>query len=306
MRQPDTITQEIQQLDAVCMQAKEIYKQFPKDNILRLNVQQYELRKVSLVDELTVSLKYFRSHTLKYIFKNVTEKINLDILLENLNSFKNVIDKTLENVTEGRSNHLPIYFNTVFLGSYGIQLSTPFEEELFEHPYEEALNKTISIFTTLTLSKDNQLKEILNKEFGEDKKLLNVYSLFFKKIHQSNKLVEIEWISPHKSHVTRVEIEPKKAKQLYSTFNLTSRTEEVIEKRGVLKGLSLMRYKVEFAENMEDKHFITANFEKDKSEELIGLIDKYITAKFKVSVEYNIAKDEEERKYELIEINDFK
>lgn len=299
MRQPDLITKEIQHLDTICLNAKELSFQFPHDNILRLNVEQSEFRKAALMAELEESLQYFGRHSLKYIFKDIQEKINLGTLLENLSSFKSLIDKTFEKVTNGKSNHLPVYFNTVFSGSYGIQLSTPFEEKLLDHDFEKAINEILTIISDLTISDEKQLKEILTKDFGDDRKLLNKYSLFFKKIYQSDKKVQIVWTSPNTKEIKKVEIDPQKAKFLHSIFSQKEKSEETLELIGILKGLSLIRYKVEFVKDIEGKEFITAKFNEALSEEIIDLIDKFVIAKFKVTIEYNEMKDEEEKKYEL-------
>lgn len=302
MRQPEIITKEIQDLDAISLKGKELSDQFPQDNILRLNVSQAENRKKYLLIELDESLQYFGRHSLKYIFKDIQEKIKLETLLENLSSFKGLIDKTFEKVTSGKQNHLPIYFNTVFSGSYGIQLSTPFEEKLLDHDYEKAIDETLTIINDLTNSDEEQLKEILTKDFGKDRTLLNKYSLFFKKIHQTDKRVELEWNSPNTKKIKKVLIEPSKAKVLHNIFSQKQKSEETIELIGVLKGLSLIRYKVEFVKDVEGKEYITAKFNESLSEEVKDLIDRYVFAKFKVSIEYNEMKDEEEKKYELIEL----
>lgn len=302
MRLPEIINKEIQQLDTICLNAKELSLQFPHDNILRLNLEQSEFRKNTLMNELDESLKYFGRHSLKYIFKDIQDKINLNTLLENLSSFKGLIDKTFEKVTNGKSNHLPVYFNTVFSGSYGIQLSTPFEEKLLDHDFEKAINETLTIVSDLTTSDEQQLKEILAKDFGDDRKLLNKYSLFFKKIHQSDKKVEIVWTSPNTNQIKKVEVEPQKAKLLHSIFSQKEKTQETIQLIGILKGLSLIRYKVEFVKDIDGKDFISAKFDEGLSEEVIDLIDKFVIAKFKVTIEYNEMKDEEEKKYELIEL----
>ena len=302
MRQPEIITKEIQDLDAISLKGKELSDQFPQDNILRLNVSQAENRKKNLLIELDESLQYFGRHSLKYIFKDIQEKIKLETLLENLSSFKGLIDKTFEKVTSGKKNHLPIYFNTVFSGSYGIQLSTPFEEKLLDHDYEKAIDETITIINDLTNSDEEELKEILTKDFGKDRTLLNKYSLFFKKIHQTDKRVELEWNSPNTKKIKKVLIEPSKAKVLHNIFSQKQKSEETIELIGVLKGLSLIRYKVEFVKDVEGKEYITAKFNESLSEEVKDLIDRYVFAKFKVSIEYNEMKDEEEKKYELIEL----
>ena len=145
MRKPDLIIGEIQDLDKIIISNNDLILEFPKDRILQLNLQQTEFRKELLLTEFEESLQHYGRHSIKYIFNEIKEKIRLEVLLENLNSFKNLLDKTIENVTGGSANNLPVYFNTVFSSSYGIQLSTPFEAKLFDHDFEKAIQKTISI-----------------------------------------------------------------------------------------------------------------------------------------------------------------
>lgn len=303
MRLPELITREIQDLDKIRLSAIELSMQFPKDNILRLNVEQTESRKQLLINELDESLKFYGRHSIKYIFSDLKETIRLETLLEHLNSFKNLVDKTFEKVTFGKQKNLPVNFNTVFSGSYGIQLSTPFEEKLLDHDYEKALGQTIGILSDLVDSTDEELNNVIEKDFGQNQKLLNKYSLFFKKIHQNDKKIQIVWDSPITKEVKSLVVEPEKAKILYSRFSQKEKSEESIELLGILKGLSLIRYKVEFVKDAEGKDVITAKFDESLSEEVKDALDKYVIARFKVSIEFNKTKDEEEKKYELVSIH---
>lgn len=302
MRFPEIITREIQNLDKIILSSIELLNQFPKDDILRLNVEQSEFRKSELLIELETSLQYYGQHSLKYIFQDIQDKIKLETLIDGLNSFKGLIDKTFEKVTKGKHNHLPVYFNTVFSGSYGIQLSTPFEEKLLDHDFEKAIGETIGIVSNLILSSEDQIKETLQRDFGENRTLLNKYSLFFKKIHQSNEPIRIEWKSPITNTKKEIVVEPEKAKFLYSYFSQNDETKETIELIGILKGLSLLRFSVEFLKDVEGKEVITAKFDEKLSEEVKDSLDRYVIAQFSVAIKYNEVKDQEERKYELISI----
>jgi len=302
MRQPELIIKEIHDLEKIRLSAIYLFKQFPDDNILRLNVEQIESRKQLLINELEESLKFYGQHLIKYIFSDIKETIRLETLLEHLNSFKEIIDKTFEKVTFGKQNDLPIYFNTVFSGSYGILLSTPFEEKLLDHDYEKALGQTIEILNDLVNSKDEELDSVIEKDFGENRKLLNNYSFFFKKIYQNDKKIQIIWESPNSKEKKSLIIEPKRAKILHSRFSQKEKSEETIELSGILKGLSLIRYKIEFVKDAEGKDIITAKFDESLSEEVKEALDQYVVARFKVIIECNDTKDEVEKKYELISI----
>lgn len=302
MRLPELITREIQDLDKIRLSAIELSMQYPNDNLLRINIEQTETRKQLLINELDESLKFYGKHSIKYIFSDLKETIRLETLLEHLKSFKNLVDKTFEKVTFGKQNNLPINFNTVFSSSYGIQLSTPFEEKLLDHDYEKALGQTIGILSNLIDSSDEELNNVIEKDFGENRKLLNKYSLFFKKIYQYNKKIQIVWDSPITKEIKSLVIEPEKAKVLHSRFSQKEISEETIELLGILKGLSLIKFKVEFVKDVEGKDVITAKFDESLTEEVKDALDKFVIARFKVNIMFNETKDEEEKKYELVSI----
>ncbi|MEX2437985.1 MAG: hypothetical protein WD449_01895 [Candidatus Babeliales bacterium] len=299
LRDPDIITQEIQDLDSIILSANELSNQFPHDNLLRMNVSQSEHRKENLLRELEASLELYGRHSIKYIFKEVSNSIKVETFTDNLNAFKKIIDKTFEKITEGKSNNIPVYINAFFRGSYGIQLTTPFEEELFDQKYDKALNETFTVFLDLVSVDEIQINDVLEKNFGNDRSLLNKYSIFFKKVHQYNKEIHIEWKSPNTKKTLKTSITPEKANSLYNFFSKKESTEEEVELLGILKGLSLIRYKVEFISDPDGKAFITAKFDEKLTEEVIDSIDKYVYAKFSVTSKYNEAKDQLEKFYEL-------
>lgn len=305
MRYPDLISREIQELEKIILSSKDLILQFPKDELLKLSLEQTEYRKKELIEELELSFKTYGQHSLKFIFNDVRDKIKLETLIENLNSFKGLLDKTYDKVTRGQSNHLPVYFNTVFSGSYGIQLSTPFEEKLIEHDYEKTINETISIISDLITSDENEINETLERDFGNNRKLLNKYSLFFKKVHLTNKTISLLWKSPISLMDKKVTITPAKAQVLYNIFSRQEEREENAEFLGVLKGVSLIRFRIEFIklEDIEEKHVISAKFNESLSEEVKSLIDKQVIAQFRISIKFNELKDEEEKRYELVSIS---
>lgn len=302
MRLPEIIRREIQNLDKIILSTKDLLLQFPHDDILNLNIEQAEFRKNELFFELENSLEKYGQHSLKYVFNGIQDKIKLELLVDSLNSFKGLIDKTFEKVTSGKSNHLPVYFNTVFSGSYGIQLSTPFEEKLFDHDYEKAIDEMVSIISDLIESEEAIINETLQKKIGENRTLLNKYSLFFKKIHQSNESISIIWKSPISNKKKEISVQPEKAKALFNIISKKEEKEETLELIGILKGLSLLRYRVEFLKDVEDKEVIIAKFDESLSEEIKDLIDRSVIAQFNMTTIFNELGDEVEKKYELIAI----
>ena len=68
MRQPEIITREIQDLDRICLNTKELSQKFPNDNLLRLTIEQSEFRKENLIIELDKSLHFYGRHSLRKTF----------------------------------------------------------------------------------------------------------------------------------------------------------------------------------------------------------------------------------------------
>lgn len=304
MRHPEIITQDIQSLDKIIFNSNELLLQFPNDNILRLNVEQAESKKNILLLELEKSCEFHGQHSIKYIFQNIQQKIKLDTLIDGLKSFKGLIDMTYETVTNGKHNILPIYFNTVFNGSYGVQLTTPFEEKLFDHDYEKSLSQTMTLVNDLISANDDMILTTLQKDFEDNELLLQKYSKFFNKIHQSNEPIRIEWKSPISKKIRKVVIEPKKAKLLYKFFSQKNEKEDSYILVGIIMGISLLKYQVEFVKE-NDTNPIVAKFDKKLSEDVKKYIDVKVTAKFKVSIKINDINDKEIKKYDLVSISPY-
>lgn len=302
MRNPEIISQEIQDLEKIHQTSQELSLQFPDDEFLKMSVDQSEYRKEVLMIELEASLIHYGRHSIKYIFKDIQDKINLDFLLDNLHSFKSLLDKSYDKVTGGKHNHMPVYFNTVFSGSYGIQLSTNFEETLIDHDYEDSLSETLGFMSELTTSSEENIKEHLNHKITNDKALMSRYNNFFKKIQLTNRKVEIRWNSPFTGNKEPIIIEPKRARLLTKIFSENEVSVDTAEYIGILKGLSLISYKVEFVTDPDAKEYLTAKFDESLSEAIKSLIDRYVFAEFRVTTKYNEIKDTEEKKYQLLSL----
>jgi len=136
MRLPNVVLQELQNLDARLSSSRELQYRFPADHTLAATLDQYQQRKLSLLNEMEESLHHYDRHAIRFIFTNATETVLLETVTANLQRFKLVIDKAYARITQDRKTHLPIFFNAIFSGSYGMLLSTPFEEELFHREYD--------------------------------------------------------------------------------------------------------------------------------------------------------------------------
>lgn len=302
MRKPDIILQEIQDLDGIITNTKELIPKFPDDKLLILTLEQTENRKKYLLQEFEKSLARCRRHSIKFIFTNIKEKVVVESLVENLQTFKILVDRTFEHIICKKRNKIPIYFNTVFSGSFGIYLSTPYDSE-FISVYDDTFEFIINTINEILRTEKGKVREIIKSKFRDDKKLIKKYNNFFKNVVTTQESLKIEWISPNnKGEVLNLEIE--KAQILYNLFSEHEKYEEVeIELFGIVKGISLINYFIEFKKDILGKQVIKIHFDKGLSEKVIPTFNKDVIAKITQKIELNEITEEEIKTYSLIDIN---
>ena len=302
MRQPNLITREIQDLDKLYLVTQNFSEQFPDDKLLRLNLEQLTYRKKILLAELEQSLLANNQHSLQYIFKDSWGSLPVKTLTTNLSALSRLVDKNLYTATAGKKKHLPLYFNTVFSGSFGLQLSTAPEDKLIDQDYESAVGETIGTLEALTTTDKEELGGLLKQTFAHDAQLLNRFKGFFKTVALNGQEVEIRWASPVTATLQTVSIAPVKAEQLLVLFEQQETSTQEIELLGIVKGVSLIRYWLEFVRDLEGRDVIKAKFDKGLTDQVAPCLNRYVLAKFLVTTAFNEAKDEPEHTYELLTV----
>lgn len=302
-RDPDLILDEIRDLENVIITNRDMLKKYPTDLALKSSLDQAEFRKNNLVSELQESIQHSRCHVLKYIIDASVSKINLDVFVNSLESLKRLVDKTFEVVTNKKEQQFELYFNTVFSGSFGILLSTPYDDKLFGSSYENAFGAVFEMLKAITVDSEDKIHTTIQDKLRGNRKLIRKYSNFFESVTNSLNAVELEWREPNKN-IHNIKIEFDKAKRLYSLFKEHEKhEEEIVELTGYVKGLSLINYSVEFQKSIQQrKEIIRARFDKKLSEEVKSCLDVLSKAKFKMSIELNEITEEEKKKWELLEI----
>lgn len=302
MRKPNIILQEIQDLDSIITNTKELIPKFPDDKLLILTIEQAENRKIYLLQEFEKSLAIHRRHSIKFIFTNVKENLGVESLVGNLQTFKILVDRTFEHILCKKRNKIPIYFNTVFSGSFGIYLSTPYDSEFFS-VHDDAFEFIINTINEILQSEKSKVRDIIKSKFKDDKKLIRKYNNFFKNVVETQESVKIEWKSPNKKEEI-LNLEYEKAQKLYNLFSEHEKYEEVeIELFGIVKGISLIHYFIEFKKDLLGKQVIKIRFDKSLSEKVIPTFNMNVIAKITQKIELNEITEEEIKAYSLIDIN---
>ncbi|NMC73974.1 MAG: hypothetical protein GYA56_06410, partial [Geobacteraceae bacterium] len=182
-RPPHIVSEQIRDLDDVIAATREMLVRYPDDYSLRLGLNQDEAMKAVLLDELEESLAVYHHHSVQYIFKSEKNAIDLNILLTGLQTFKDLVDKTFELICKREVN---LKFETVFSGSLGILLSTPYDEALINTDYEMGFK---AVFNTLNRinNDDVDIHEIVKHDMKGNRKLIRKYARFFDSVIMSNK-----------------------------------------------------------------------------------------------------------------------
>ena len=163
MRMPNVVLKEIQQLDALIISSRELQYQFAADTGMTASLEHQQQRKLSLLAELEESLRYYGRHAIRLVFTNAGETVRLESVTSNLQRFKSLIDQSYARVTQDRKTKLPIFFNTVFSGSFGVLLSTPFEEELFHREYDATFDFVLGTIQQIASESDEGVSQYIKE-----------------------------------------------------------------------------------------------------------------------------------------------
>lgn len=305
MRKPELIQEQIRHLDRVTHSIQQASTNSPEHFGLKFLLQQDTYQKEQLVAELRESIRHHRGHVLSYIFKTKPlEAMKLDTMLSGLSGLRDVVRQSCYAAC---GQDLPLNFETVFQGSFGIMLSTPPDGELIQTKYQTALKNVLQ--TIDQVSKDDaDIKTIIHKQFHNNRKAASKYSTLFKNISESDHTVEISWIDIT-GDVEEVSIATDKAKKIHEVFLEHGKKEPYEENLvGHIKGVSLLDNSIQFQVADKDKKrkkVIKARFPEDLSQAVKESFDKKIEAVFYVEVEYNEATDQEKFVRTLISTSNF-
>jgi hypothetical protein len=302
IRKPDIIESEIRVLDNSIFKAESLLLQFPEDNLMRLTIEQDKYRRKALITELKSSIAENQQNSVYFFLDEDVSGIDLDVLLPNLSNFKTIIDKTSNYLNV--SNKIPLKLKATVSGSFGFLLTTPFEGKLFKQ-YDNVLDYVFRTINVLEQTNEASIHDTLKDLFKNERKVIQKYSQFFNGLSKTKKDYRIEWIAISGIH-NIISLPEKKTTQLFSLLSQQIKPEESTKQLfGIIKGVSLLKNKIDFAVDIENPSNkpIKASFSKELADLVKEFLDKYSICDFKVITEYNEATEEEIHNYELININ---
>ncbi len=300
-RKPKIIRQEMRELDRSAVSSKQWIEKNPDDEIVKILVDQYKLRKTHLSQELKDSYKAHRKHSILYAVKT---KFGVEIqnLSELLSTFGNVINSTLKKLPNTQEvDSLNLYFDTVVESSFGVLMSTDWDSELIGTSIERTFNRFFDILDTL--ENDPEIDDdILMSDFLIDKTLLSKYRTFYRGISSYNQSIHISW-EGHAIQNRSFNIDPKMATNAFKKLiEFDQPISDDFEVTGSIQGISLINKSLQFIPHKREGAMIKLYYDESLNDQIKPLLGEVATIKYKVSVEYDAAKDKTKTKKSLLKI----
>jgi hypothetical protein len=288
-RNPETIKKELRDLELTNLSSKEWLISHPNDNLISLLLEQYGMRKELLFKELEESCRYYRRHQFTYAIKT-EDNVEVSDLSYLITSFKNAVAATLNSVfSEDKS--IPLYFDDVIQGSFGVLLSTAWDAELIDTKFEITFNKFFDIIDSLQNIQEIDNKRIL-ESFSGNKVLLRKYRTFYRSIAASAHSINLEWRSFNIGNKREFFIDYKSATAIYSTLsNWEHLKPEVIKVTGSIQGVSLIGQTLQFVPYKKEGAMVKIYFNDDFKESLKHLLGETATITYQVSEQYDSEND---------------
>lgn len=139
---------------------------------------------------------------------------------------------------------------------------------------------------------DEGVSQYIKETMGDDKRLIKRFANFFRSLANTRKSVRVGWYSPKQAGRT-VDLSHEQAERLYQLFEQQERfEEEKMQLYGTIKGISLIRYYIEFKQDLKSKFFIKAHFPETMAEAVKKGMDRHVLAQFNVRSELNEVTEE--------------
>lgn len=306
-RSPKIILEEINDIRDVIQTGEKILLEFHGDSNIKFMLDQDKEREKRLVDEYKQTLLNNRVHVLDFVFETNSDKLPLTILNFALQEFNQLLNKIREKLVDKKSENIELYLDSIFSGSYGILLSTPWDNKLINSEYEDSFK--IFINTINKILKENDaisIHDILQTELKGNKETIRKYKKFFEAVKKAKTPIKIKWGNPIDKKEYTVQMNYNNIENLYNFLSTERPIEKIIEITGKIKAIDLLQHTIKLQTEdigkAKHKKIIQSKFSKDLEYEIKNIIDKTIKIKFKLITEYNETTEEEIERWELIEI----
>lgn len=304
--------EEIRHLESIIKENKELLQKYPDDFVLEFSLQQLEARLIDLREEYKNYLLHAKRHSLDLILKIYDEQVEVNKIINPLESFYGVLNTIYQETTHKKEN-IPIYFDTIYKGSVGILLSTPFDSKQIASDYEATFELFFEIIESI-LKKENKenIHNVLQELLKGNRDIIKKIRKFIKTAIDVKEPMSIKWTNPIKNKKREIDLSQDDLNFLDEVLEKELAPEILdleIKGKVVMIDLSSKKMKVELditSKNMyeflKSKKKLIIDFPEYLVEEVKKLLDEEAKFKIKATIIHNEITEEEKENFELIEV----
>lgn len=300
-RDSDLVLRELLELSELIYHTEELLKKFPDDFALIITLKQDKQRQKDLENELKKAQAEQRKHSIIYTFKGVksTAKLPVDMVIENLENFKSLLVKTSKFLLNTDQPFEQLYFNTLVSGSMGLLLTTSIDDKLISD-FEIVFSFVFDNINDLIKGDSQIIQDVVSKSFKNNIKLIRNYRKLFEVTAKFKNDICITWESfKEKKH--DIDIDYQKSLKVYNTLKkYISIPEQNVTIYGIIKGISLIKNKVEFLTQEKKGRLIRCEFHETLINDIKRLFNLPTKAEFKLRREINDITGEEKDFWTLL------
>jgi len=303
-RNSDLILQEVLELNGLINQTKELLKTYTDDFALQITLKQGIERQQGLQKELKLALADEKKHSIIYSFKDLisTANLSLDMMIENMERFRNMLVRSSRFLIGTEEPFEGIFLNELVPGSLGLLITT-LTDEKFISDYDAVFNFVFNTIEIFIKADENAIHNHIEKAFKNDPQMVWNYRKYFEVTSKYKKNVMISWEDPKES-IRKLEITLPDSIAVYDILQKQlTKSEELLIIPGTIKGISLIRHKIEFIRSdMTKKKLIKCSFDEGLIERIKQVFNIPIKAKIKLIKEINDITGEETDVWSLLQI----
>lgn len=294
MRSSCIIRRELKDLENVIIEEKN-----RSDSENDFSLADEEQRYTQLLDELKTAFIGEQKHSIHYVVSNAEKykSISIEKISNSLKAFQQVINQICRIIYNDNPANVKLGLITTFPSSFGLMLAT-------ENQNRELISRTFYTFDYLfdilnKLNNEETTYKTLKEELS-NKKILKSFLNFYKIQGEENIDLSIRWGDSYSdTHV--IEIKKERSRFIYKSLKKYAEIpDEQLELTGIVKGISLVKNKIEYL--TEKQGLIIVSAKKEQILDIEKYFDHEINLDLILTQKSNELLDEVHKSWRLVKV----
>jgi len=307
------ILEEIRYLEKLIEEHKEVLQEYPDDFAIQLSIQQFEARLEKLREDYRKYSSLAKKHILDLVLEAHQDNIEVDKVISSLGTFYEVLNTIYHEITN-KNEKIKLYFDAIYKGSFGMLLTTPFDDKFIASDYEITFKIFFEIMNLIIQEKDkNKIHNSLQEILRGDKEVIKKLKKFIKTFINVKEPLRIEWENPIKQKKYKIKISLEELELIDGILEKELSPEILdIEASGIIKMIDLLSNKIKLEidgitkekyEFLKRRKILKISFPDYLADKIKEKIDLPVNLKIRATLIHNdITEEEEKETFELINI----